>query len=144
MLSLNSPNPRRVAVPIFPNWRRTGGEVAHMDLIFILLVAEAAAQSFGDYKSVTEGLIVILTMMGLTHGLNMLSFRVPFFERLTTQPPLEVVRDGKQLSRSMDKELLTEDELMSFLRQSGLDDLRKVKLAVIEGNGKISIIPVSK
>ncbi len=43
--------------------RRTGGEMAMMDLIFVLLITEAATHSLGGYSSITEGFIVIVTMM---------------------------------------------------------------------------------
>jgi uncharacterized membrane protein YcaP (DUF421 family) len=35
--------------------RRTGGELATMDLVFLLLIAEAAAHALGDYTTVADG-----------------------------------------------------------------------------------------
>ncbi|RYY42484.1 MAG: DUF421 domain-containing protein, partial [Chitinophagaceae bacterium] len=35
--------------------RRTGGELAVMDLIFVLLIAEAGTHALGNYSSITEG-----------------------------------------------------------------------------------------
>lgn len=124
--------------------RRIGGEVAHMDLIFMLLIADAAGQSLGDYQSVSEGMIVIGTLMALVYGINMLSFHLPFLEHFPSHPPLEIARDGKLLRANMQREFLTEEELMSYLRQSGYDDLGKVKLAMVEGKGKVSIVPLSE
>jgi uncharacterized membrane protein YcaP (DUF421 family) len=121
--------------------RRTGGEVAHMDLIFMLLVAEAAAHSMGDYKSVGDGLIVVVTFMVLNYAINALTFYVPSLEKLVTAGPVEVVRDGKTVPNNMRREFLTEEELVSYLRQNGMDDLSTVKVAVIEGKGKISFVP---
>src|SRR5690606_20418111 len=54
--------------------RRTGGEMAMMDLIFVLLIAEAATHSLGGYSSVTEGFIVIITMMTWNYLFNFLSY----------------------------------------------------------------------
>jgi uncharacterized membrane protein YcaP (DUF421 family) len=59
---------------------------------------------------------------------------------LVTPGPLEVVRDGKPLPHNMRREFLTEEELISYLRQNGMDDLSTIKIAVIEGNGKISFV----
>lgn len=37
--------------------------------------------------------------------------------------------------------VLTEEKLMSYLRQNGMDDLSTIKISVIEGQGKISFVP---
>jgi uncharacterized membrane protein YcaP (DUF421 family) len=124
--------------------RRTGGEIAHMDLIFMLLIAEAAAHSLGDYSSISEGLIVIAVMMGLNYLLNFLSFRVPAIERLISPPPLEIVRDGTGIRENLAREFITEDELLTHLRQNGITELSAVKLAMVEGKGKVSIITFEK
>ena len=47
--------------------------------------------------------------------------------------------DGKMIKANMHKELLTKDELMSHLREEGVSKLSDVKVAYIEGDGKISV-----
>ena len=69
-----------VLVRIMP--RRTGGELELMDLIFVLLIAEAAAHSFGGYESVADGLIDIAVLMAWDWSFNFLACRVPGFQRL--------------------------------------------------------------
>jgi uncharacterized membrane protein YcaP (DUF421 family) len=51
-----------------------------------------------------------------------------------------VVRDGALLRRNMRREFLTEDELMESLRQEGIDELKDVKAAYVEAEGKITVI----
>src|SRR5690606_31750646 len=75
--------------------RRTGGELATMDLVFVVLIANAAAQALGDYSSVTDGIVVIAALMGWNYLVNAISYRVRWIERLISSPPLQVVRDGK-------------------------------------------------
>ncbi len=53
--------------------RRTGGELAMMDLIFVLLIAEAAAHTLSDYSSVVDGMIVIATGVRHRRGTDELS-----------------------------------------------------------------------
>lgn len=120
--------------------RRTGGELEMMDLVFILLITEAAAHSLGDYKSVTDGIIVILTMMSWSYLMNVLSFHFPFFEKLIKARALPIVKDGKLLRKNMRREYLTVDELWEHLHQEGIDDLSKIKIARVEGEGKISVV----
>jgi uncharacterized membrane protein YcaP (DUF421 family) len=120
--------------------RRTGGELATLDLIFVVLVAEAASHSMGDYTSVADGFVLIATLMGWNYVINALSYRLPFVERLVASPPLQVVRDGRFLRRNMRRELLTEEELMSHIREQGIDDISEVKVAYVEGEGKITAV----
>lgn len=120
--------------------RRTGGELATMDLIFLLLIAESASNAFGDYRSVTEGLILVLVLVSWNFGMNAASYRFRCIERLVSAPPIQVVRDGKMLRRNMRREFLTEEELMSALRQQGIASLEQVKAAYVEGEGPITFV----
>ena len=120
--------------------RRTGGELATMDLAFLLLIAEAASNAFGEYTSVAEGLILVMVLMGWNFTVNAASYHFRFVEKLVSSRPIEVVRNGKMLRRNMRREFVTEEELMSALRQQGLDSIEHVKSATIEGEGAITVV----
>jgi len=120
--------------------RRTGGELATMDLIFLLLVAEAASNAFGEYASVSEGLILVVVLIGWDFIVNAASYRFRFIEKLVSSPPIQVVRDGRMLRRNMRREFLTEEELMSSLRHQSIASLDQVKAAYIEGEGALTVI----
>lgn len=124
--------------------RRTGGELATMDLIFLLLIAEAASNAFGEYGSVSEGLVLVLVLMGWNFIVNAVSYRFRFVEKLVSSPPIQVVRNGELLRRNMRREFLTEEELMSSLRMQGVSALDQVKAAYIEGEGAITVIKAGK
>ncbi len=120
--------------------RRTGGELAVMDLIFVLLVAEAATHSLGGYDSVTEGFIVIVTLMAWNFSVNWLSYHVPSVEKLFSAAPLQIVKAGKLLKKNMRREYVTEEELMDSLRKEGMEDINQVEKAYVESDGRISFI----
>lgn len=88
----------------------------------------------------TEGLILIAVLVLWDFALNAASYRFRFIELLVSAPPIPVVRDGKLLRRNMRREFLTEDELMSSLRQQEITSLDEVKLAYIEGDGAITVV----
>ena len=44
--------------------------------------------------------------------------------------------------RNMRKEMITVEELMSQLRQQGIEDLEDVKKCCLEGDGEISVIKI--
>lgn len=120
--------------------RRSGGELAAMDLVFVVLIANAAANAMGEYGSVSDGLLLAMVLMGWNVLINFLSYRVPLIERLVSAPPLQVVRNGQLLRRNMRREFLTEEELTTYLRKDGFEDLGEVKAAYIEGDGKITAV----
>ncbi len=124
--------------------RRTGGELAMMDLIFVLLIAEAATHSIGDYTSITEGFIAIGTLMTWDYLVNWLSFHIPMVERMFSAPPVQIIKRGKILRRNMRSEYITEEELEENIRKKGLEDISQVKHAFVEGDGKITIVPVEE
>jgi len=120
--------------------RRTGAELGLMDLIWVLLVAEAAAHSMGDYTSILDGIILIMVYMAWDYITNFLSYHVPFIEKLLSSTPLLVIKEGRMLKRNMRKEFLTEEELRSYLSTHGIEDIQNVKKAFVEPDGEITAI----
>jgi uncharacterized membrane protein YcaP (DUF421 family) len=72
--------------------------------------------------------------------LNWLGYQFKVFEHLVLPPPLELVRNGKMNRRNMRRELITEEELGSQLRQQGVSGLEEVKSAFLEANGEIIVV----
>jgi len=121
--------------------KREAGAIGVTDLLVIVLVADASSNALSaDYTSITEGVVLVGVILFWSFALNWLGFRVPWFGRLVHPPPLELIRDGRMLRRNMEKELISEQELMSQLRQQGVDDIGDVKRACIEGDGHISVV----
>lgn len=124
--------------------RRTGGQLEVLDLIFILLITEAASHALGDYTSLTEGFIVILTLVAWSFLINVLSYHFVFVEKLVSASPIVIIKNGKMLRRNMRREYLTERELLEHLRIEGIEDLTKIKKACVESNGDISIVKIAE
>jgi uncharacterized membrane protein YcaP (DUF421 family) len=125
--------------------KRATGTLSFGDLLIIVLIADAAQNAMSaGYTSVTDGIILVGTIMFWSYGLNWLAHRFPAFERVMHPPPLPLVRDGQFLARNMRRELITVDELMSHLREQGVKDLKEVKTAAMEGDGRISVVKHEK
>lgn len=121
--------------------RRDAGMVGISDLLVVVLIADAAQNGLaGEYHSITEGIILVLTIIGWDYLLNWLGFHVPVFQRLVYPKPLPLVQNGRIIWPNMRKELITEDELKSQLREQDIDDLAEVKEASLEGDGHISVV----
>ena len=125
--------------------KRVTGTLSFGDLLIIVLVADASQNAMSaGYTSVTDGLILVATIIFWTYSLDWLAYRFPRFESLLHPPPLPLVREGKMLARNMRRELITVDELMSHLREQGIRDLKEVKTASMEGDGRISVVTHEK
>lgn len=117
------------------------GTLGIADLLVVVLFAEAAQNAMAsNYTSITEGAVLVGTVIFWSYMLNWLGYRFPAFQRFLNPPPLLLVRDGIMLRQNMRRELITPDELMSQLRQQGVDELKGVKRAYMEADGRISVI----
>jgi uncharacterized membrane protein YcaP (DUF421 family) len=121
--------------------RRDVGSVGIADVVILVIVADAAQNAMaGEYTSITDGMILVSTLIGWNYLIDVLSFRFPALRRFLEPPPLLLVKEGAFLHRNMRKEYISEEELWSKLRQQGVDSLKTVKSAFIEPDGRISVI----
>jgi uncharacterized membrane protein YcaP (DUF421 family) len=121
--------------------RREVAAVTVPDLLMVVLIADAAQNGIaGDYESISDGLVVVTTIIFSNYLLDRLAFHFPLIARFVHPPPLPLVKDGRLLRRNMRKEFITEEELMTQLREQGIEDIAEVKRACMEGDGRISVI----
>lgn len=121
--------------------KRQAGSLGMTDLLLITLIADASQNAMaGQYMSLSAGIVLVSTIIFWSYAFDWLSYKFPWFNRLTEPRPLLLIRDGQMLRQNMRRELITEDELMSKLREEGLDDMGRVKEAFMESDGHISFI----
>ena len=121
--------------------KRQTGTLGMTDLLLITLLADASQNAMaGEYKSLPDGIVLVATIIFWNYLFDWLSFRSEWFARLIEPAPLALIKNGKLLRRNMRQELITDAELMTQLREQGLDDVAKVKEAYIESDGRISVI----
>jgi uncharacterized membrane protein YcaP (DUF421 family) len=121
--------------------RRDAGSVGLADILLIVLVADAAQNGMtGEAKSVAEAFLVIGTIVGWNYGIDWMSYRYGWFARFSEPSVRPLVRHGRLLRHNLEREMITEDELHSQLRQNGIEHLWQVKHARLEPDGKISVI----
>ncbi len=110
-------------------------------LLVVVLIADAAQNAMADdYTSIADGVLLVATVLGCSFLLDWLGSRFPSFRTLTHPPPLLVVQQGRLLRRNMRREMMSEEELWSQLREHGVRALDEVDKAYIEGDGRISVL----
>ena len=110
--------------------KRQAGSFNLADILLIVIIADATQNGFSkEYKSITEGLVLLLTIIGWDFAIDWLAHKSRRFARLVSPPPLLLVRDGHFLRQNLRRELISTDEMMSHLRQQGVSKLHEVKRA---------------
>ncbi|MDP1965694.1 MAG: DUF421 domain-containing protein [Reyranella sp.] len=121
--------------------KRQLGAIGPSDVLVIVLLAEVAGNGFtADYRSVSEGAVLVMTLLGWAYALNWLGNKFPALERLIREPKLKLIENGRMLRRNMQAELVTTEELLAQLREKGLEDCEGVAAAYMEADGQISVI----
>lgn len=121
--------------------RREAGSIGIADILLIVLIADAAQNGMaGEYRSVGEAFLLIATIAGWNYWMDWMSFRFSWFARFTEPQVVSLIRHGRVLRRNLRREMITEEELGSQLRQNGIEDLQAVKHALLEPDGQLSVI----
>ncbi len=125
--------------------KRQMGALGMTDLLLITLLADASQNGMaGEYRSITEGLTLVLTIIFWNYTLDWLSFRSEWFRRLIEPQPLPLIRNGSMIRENMRRELITIDELKGHLREQGIEHVGEVARATIESDGRISVVKMNK
>jgi len=121
--------------------RREAGAIGLADLLVVVLIADAAQNAMGSkYESITEGIVLVGTILFWNYMLDLLAYRFPAFQRLVRPKPLLLIKNGELMRRNLQKEMITKEELMSQLREQGVEEIKEVKSCSLEGDGKISVV----
>ena len=121
--------------------RRRVGAIGMADILILVIIADAAQNAMsGEYKSVTEGAILVGTIMFWNVAIDWLNFRMPALRPWLEPPPMLLIQNGRILYRNLRHEYVTEDELKAKLREKGVKEYSEVAEAHMESDGNVSVI----
>lgn len=121
--------------------RRDMGSIAVSDVLFLMLVADAAQNAMaGEYRSVTDGIVLVSTLLLWNVVVDWLAYTSPAMRRLLAPRTIPLVRNGKVLQHNLRKQFITEEELQAKLRENGVEDVGSVKEAYLEADGGVSVL----
>ncbi len=122
--------------------RRELSSLEPFDLILLIVIGDAIQQGLTqDDYSVTGALIVVGTFGVLQIFVSFLSYKFPRLRPALDGEPIVVVQDGAPIERNLKRERLTVQEIMVEARQQQIASMDEIAWAVLETNGKVSIIP---
>jgi uncharacterized membrane protein YcaP (DUF421 family) len=122
--------------------RRELAGLEPFDLILLVVLGDLIQQGVtqSDY-SVTGAVIVISTLGVLTVAVAWLSFHFRRLRPILEGEPIVLVEDGRPIERNLRRERLTVEEVQAEARLQQVPSLRQIRWAVLETNGRISVIP---
>src|SRR4029453_18447880 len=84
--------------------KRTLSENTNFDLVLLLIISETTQQAMVDNDhSITNGFLLIMTLIGASIGLSLLKQRFPTVEQWLEGTPLIILENGKGLPERMGK-----------------------------------------
>ena len=122
--------------------RRELSGLEPFDLIMLVVLGDLIQQGVtqSDY-SITGALVVVATMGTLTVGMAWISYRFRRVRPVLEGDPIVLIENGRPIERNMKRERLTLHELEAEARLQQVASLDEIRWAVLETNGRISIIP---
>lgn len=124
--------------------RRALLEMTSFDLILLLIISEATQQALlGNDFSVTGAMLTIITLVAVDILFGLVKKYLSGAESVIDGSPVILVENGIPLVDKLQKVDVSCDDILVAARQNqGITELSKIRYAILERNGHISIIPV--
>jgi uncharacterized membrane protein YcaP (DUF421 family) len=137
-----------VYLAVFVGFRLLGkrelGQMTIFDLVLILLIANAVQNAMvGPDTSLQGGVVAAAVLLAMDRGVGALRVRTPLFNRLFEGQSTVLVENGTLMAGRLRRQGLDSEDVRMAMREHGIEDLKEVRLAVLETDGSISIVPAS-
>lgn len=122
--------------------KRQLGQMTALDIVLLLLIANAVQNAMvGPDTSLTGGLLAAGVLIAAHYGMGWLQRRVRILKLTVEGVPTLLVNNGELMTAHLRKEGIDGGEVLMAMRAHGVEDLGGVRMAVLETDGSISIIP---
>ena len=116
------------------------GQLSIVDLIVSILIAELIALSIQSKKqSIFVSVVPILVLVGVQIFISYITLKSNKIRNIIDGKPTIIIKNGKLNFTEMSKLRYSLDDLLTQLRLHGVKSIDKVKYAVLENNGELSI-----
>lgn len=124
--------------------KRQVGQLAPFDFVMLLVLSNAVQNSMnaGD-NTVAGGFILVATLLAVNGVMSWLTWRSKRAETLLEGRPQILIHNGQLDEAMLASERITRHELMAAVRQAGVSDVADVRVAILETNGRINVIPLA-
>ena len=122
--------------------KRELGQMNIYDLVLIIVLANAVQNSMvGDDNSLAGGIVAAITLLVLNRLFTIAMARSTGLEHAMVGGPVLILNDGELIPDRMRREGVTREQVLTALREHGLDSLDQAHMCVLEVDGSISVVP---
>ena len=122
--------------------KRQIGELEVTDLVATLLLSEIASLPITDPNiPVLHAIIPMIVLLSLEVFSSYILLRAPKLKKILSATPTFIIKDGVLDQAALVATRLSIEELMSEIRQQGLCSLSYVWYAILEKDGRLTILP---
>lgn len=122
--------------------RRSLADMAPFEMVLLVVLGDIIQQGVMQQDYSVTGAFLALAAFGF--WITVMTFATWRWRSVRTAVegvPIVIVSDGEPVMAALRLEHLPIEEVLEAARQQGVDELGKIRLAVLEVSGRISIIP---
>lgn len=120
--------------------KRQIGELQISELIITLMLSELAVSPITNKNlPILHAIVPIFLLLAIEVIISFALMKSNWLKKIMYGAPIILIKDGKADLRAMADNRIEIDELMSELRLKGAPDIKSVKYAILEDNGKLSV-----
>ncbi len=121
--------------------KRQIGELQTSELVVTLLISDIAAIPMQNTEqSLLSGIVPILILIVCEIIISFLMLKRAGFRRIICGKPIVIISDGKINQSEMHQLRMSTEDLSEELRQQGIFNIEDVGFAIVETNGKLSVL----
>lgn len=125
--------------------QREVGRLTLFDFVISIIIGTVSASPLTNSRTDVSGAIIAVSTLGAFDiALSYLSLWNAKFRRVVQDEPIVLVQNGQLLEDTMRRTRFNLDDLLAELRQNNVPNLSDVEFAILEPNGKLSVIPKSQ
>ena len=125
--------------------RKQVSELSLFDYVIGISIGNFAAEMTINMDAPYMHGIIAVIVFGLSaYFVSLLSMKSIHLRRWIIGTPIVMIQNGKILEKNMKKVMIDVNDLLEQCRAAGYFDLNEIEFAIMEANGKISILPVSE
>lgn len=122
--------------------RKQVSELSLFDYVIGISIGNFAAETTMNFEGqFVNGIVAVVTFGVVAYLVSIITMKSIILRRFLIGSPIVVIQDGKILERSMKKLRIDVNDLLEQIRNGGYFDLNQVAYAIMETNGKLSILP---
>ena len=125
--------------------KRQLGQMQPFELVLTLIIADLATIPMAEVSvPVLHGILPLLTLVVLHFLLALISRNSLKFSKIISGKPVIIINPKGIDYKALKKLNLSNDDLFAALRECGYFNISQVQYAIMETNGKVSVMPKSE